>query len=61
MNAITRKLPGDRKAFDRPLHSRTSSKQDRRVIDALKAASMVHFVAVAEMQAPKPDNSFAFL
>jgi phage terminase large subunit-like protein len=50
MNAITRKLPGDRRAFDRPLHSRTSSKQDRRVIDALKAASMAHLVASTHVE-----------
>lgn len=47
MNAIARRLSGDRKAFDRPKHARTSSKQERRVIDALKAASMVHLIAVA--------------
>jgi phage terminase large subunit-like protein len=47
MNAVARRLSGDRRAFDRPRHARTSSKQDRRVIDALKAASMVHLVAVA--------------
>jgi phage terminase large subunit-like protein len=48
MNAIARKLPGDRYAFDRPAVSRQASKQDRRVIDALKAASMVNNVAVVE-------------
>jgi len=45
LNAITRRITGDRRVFDRPLHSRTSSKQDMRVIDALKAASMAHAVA----------------
>jgi hypothetical protein len=59
MNAIARKLPGDRYAFDRPAHSRQASKQDRRVIDALKAASMVHNVAVSE--ANKPLREVAFL
>lgn len=53
MNAIARKLPGDRYAFDRPAHSRTSSKQDRRVIDALKAASMANHQASLEAGVPK--------
>lgn len=48
MNAIARKLPGDRYAFDRPVRSRQDSKQDRRVIDALKAASMAHNTAAGE-------------
>ena len=48
MNAIARKLPGDLYAFDRPARSRQASRQDRRVIDALKAASMVNNVAAAE-------------
>lgn len=45
MNAIARKLPGDRYCFDRPVHSRQASKQDRRVIDALKAAAMANHQA----------------
>jgi hypothetical protein len=40
-------LPGDRKRFDRPSTARRGKDQDRRVIDALDAASMVHSVAVA--------------
>jgi hypothetical protein len=42
MNAIARKVPGDKHVFDRPATSRNASKQDQRVIDALKAAAMVH-------------------
>jgi hypothetical protein len=52
MNAIARKLPGDRHAFDRPMASRNSMKQDLRVIDALKAAAMVNAHAAAELNAP---------
>lgn len=47
MNAIARKVPGDKHVFDRPASSRNAGKQDRRVIDALKAAAMVHCSAVA--------------
>lgn len=47
MNAIARKVPGDKRVFDRPSQSRTDSKQDQRVIDALKAASMAHLIASA--------------
>lgn len=49
MNAIARKLPGDRHAFDRPSSSRHRSKQDHRVIDALKAAAMVNNVYAHDM------------
>ena len=49
MNAIARRMPGDRYAFDRPVRSRQASKQERRVIDALKAASMVNNVAAVEI------------
>jgi phage terminase large subunit-like protein len=52
MNAIARKVPGDKRVFDRPSTSRNASKQDRRVIDALKAAAMVHCSAVMDA-APK--------
>lgn len=45
LNAIAKTLPlGDRK-FDRPSQSRAAALQDRRVIDALKAAAMVHAAA----------------
>jgi len=48
MNAVVRILPADKRRFDRPVMSRGSGKdQDRRVIDALDAASMVNTVAEA--------------
>lgn len=48
MNAIARTLPDGRIRFDRPSTSRSKSRQDRRVWDALDAASMVHASAVGE-------------
>lgn len=45
MNAIARKLPGDKYRFDRPVPSRNAAKQDHRVIDALDAAAMVNLMA----------------
>lgn len=53
MNAIARKLPGDKYRFDRPSPSRNAAKQDQRVIDALTAASMVHATAAASPQKPE--------
>jgi hypothetical protein len=41
MNAIGRRLPRGQLRFDRPSQSRSASKQDTRVIDALTAAGMV--------------------
>lgn len=50
MNAIAKTLPGGDSRFDRPVaqRGRTSELQDRRVIDALTAASMVHSLMAAE-------------
>ena len=47
MNAIARKMPGDRHRFDRPSTSRNTKagRQERRVIDALVAACFVHTTA----------------
>ena len=45
LNAIARVLPWGDARFDRPSQTRQSSEQDRRVIDALTAASMVHSLA----------------
>jgi len=47
MNAIARKMPGDRYRFDRPSTSRNTkaNRQERRVIDALVAACFVHTMA----------------
>lgn len=47
MNAIARKLPGDRYRFDRQTASRAASQQDERVIDALTASGMVNRTAAA--------------
>jgi phage terminase large subunit-like protein len=42
LNAVARVLPGGDAIFERPSQSRASAEQDRRVIDALKAAAMAH-------------------
>lgn len=50
LNGIVRRLPSDQLRFDRPSESRTAPElQQKRVIDALTAASMVHGTAAAEM------------
>ncbi|HEY4895210.1 MAG TPA: terminase large subunit [Solirubrobacteraceae bacterium] len=46
-NAIARVLPHGDARFDRPSQTRQSAEQERRVIDALTAAAMVHSQAVA--------------
>jgi phage terminase large subunit-like protein len=46
LNAVARVLPGGDARFDRPAANRRSPEQNRRVIDALTAASMVHSVRV---------------
>lgn len=48
LNAIARVLPGGDARFDRPVANRRSPDQNRRVIDALVAAAMVHSVRVGE-------------
>jgi len=47
LNAVEYMMPGGKSRFDRPSQGRVrnSSEQDRRVIDALTAASMVHSFA----------------
>lgn len=57
LNAIARRLPGDAYRFDRPSTSRNtaSGRQERRVIDALTAASMVLSTA-----APAPEPLAAY-
>lgn len=63
LNAIARRLPGDRYRFDRPSTSRnsTAGRQERRVIDALTAASMVHTSAVSRFAAPtEPEPMVAY-
>lgn len=51
LNAIAKPLPGGQTRFDRPVRSRAAAGQERRVWDALTAASMVHSIAVAEYTA----------
>lgn len=56
MNAIAKELPGKRHKFERKSTSRSAKKQDRRVIDALDAAAMVHSAAAAALAtAPAQD------
>lgn len=52
LNAIARVLPMGDARFDRPAQNRNSSEQDRRVIDALIAAAMVHSIAAANSPQP---------
>jgi phage terminase large subunit-like protein len=54
LNAVTRKVEGDRLRFDRPSQSRNAKNQKRRVIDALDAAAMVHSTATAHLTAEPP-------
>jgi phage terminase large subunit-like protein len=49
LNAVTHIMPYGDARFDRPSQTRRGGDQDRRVIDALTAASMVHAVAAAEL------------
>jgi hypothetical protein len=48
LNAIARVLPFGDARFDRPSQSRLGHEQERRVIDALTAAAMVHATAVTQ-------------
>ena len=52
LNAVARILPQGDARFDRPSQTRQSSEQDRRVIDALTAAAMVHSFAATPPKAP---------
>jgi phage terminase large subunit-like protein len=55
LNAIARVQRGGDAVFERPVQSRRNrDEQDRRVIDALKAAAMVHRVAAANFKPKKP-------
>ena len=56
LNAIARSLPGDQRRFDRPSTSRNTKagRQERRVIDCLTAASMVHSSKLADMLSAPP-------
>jgi phage terminase large subunit-like protein len=52
LNAIARQLPYGDHRFDRPSQTRISAEQNRRVVDALTAASMVHGLAAVEFDKP---------
>lgn len=54
LNAVAKVLPGGLTRFDRPQRSRAGTAQDRRVIDGLVAACMVHSVAVEELTPSLP-------
>jgi phage terminase large subunit-like protein len=58
LNAIAKIQRGGDAIFERPRQSRRNvDEQDRRVIDALRAAAMVHFVAMANVgKAKKPSR-----
>jgi phage terminase large subunit-like protein len=60
LNAAAKQLPDGRARFDRMSQSRSATRQDQRVIDALIAAAMAHSVAVAEHDKPAPRRGFAF-
>jgi hypothetical protein len=59
LNAIARMLPLGDSRFDRPVQSRLGQEQDRRVIDALTAASMVHSTAL-RVPPPATEANFAW-
>jgi phage terminase large subunit-like protein len=55
LNAIAKPLPDGRLRFDRPADNRVAgAEQERRVIDALTAAAMVHSVAAEPAEEPEP-------
>lgn len=58
LHAIARVMPDGRARFDRPSQTRQGGDQDRRVIDALSAANMVH--GVLAMLEPAPFAGVAF-
>jgi phage terminase large subunit-like protein len=58
LNAVARLLPGGDSRFDRPSRQRKGAGQDRRVIDGLSAASMVHTTAAAAPPEVEPMVAF---
>ncbi len=50
LNAIARVLPFGDARFDRPSQSRLGQEQERRVVDALTAAAMVHAQAIVPVE-----------
>ena len=61
LNAVARILPRGDARFDRPSQTRISAEQERRVIDALSAASMVHAQAAEPAPAPEAEPEFVVL
>jgi hypothetical protein len=59
LNAIARKLPGDRYRFDRPTPSRNEADQDTRVVDGLQAAAMVNRTAAAALNVASAEPQVA--
>jgi len=61
LNAIAKLIGGshDQHRFTRPSTSRSAQFQDERVIDALIAASGVHWTAVAGLE-PEPERKYRF-
>jgi len=60
LNAVAKVLPGGQTKFDRPAKQSKGFQQDQRVIDALVAAAMVHFVAVENMNAEPRELMVSF-
>jgi phage terminase large subunit-like protein len=58
MNAVDRPTADGRARFDRPQQTRSAKGQPRRVIDALIAAAMVYYAAVAVPRRAPPDIFF---
>jgi hypothetical protein len=54
LNAIARVLPSGAARFDQPNQSHVGLEQERRVIDALVAASMVHSAALVPVPSQEP-------
>jgi len=59
LNAIAHVLPFGDTRFERPSQSRLGAEQDRRVIDALTAAAMVHCEALIEVPIEEPIAAWA--
>ncbi len=60
LNAIARVLPFGDARFDRPNQSRSGPEQERRVIDALTSASMVHAAAMTVVVEPVEETYAAW-
>jgi phage terminase large subunit-like protein len=61
LNAIARPLPAGGACFERPAMAQRTQEQDRRVIDALIAAAMVHATAAATLKVEEAEPMLAFL